>query len=395
VKKTEAVGTVTDGYEKTPSNWGKFLSPRNISAVYLFILIFITFAIWTPQTFLKAETWANLLDTNSLVVLAAIAVLIPLTTGVFNLAVGAEIALAMMLCITLQIPHEQQPDLFLAIGIDWWWAAIIAIAFAVFIGWVSGFVVTKLKIDSFIATLGMSSIIGALTYLISGNKPFATPIGFDKVASTAIPLGGFRLTVPVLILIVVAFAAWYILERTPVGRRMYAAGFNPDGARLSGVNVGRLQWGSLLAGGFIAGVIGVLAGSKFGGSVAYGVGMLLPALAAVFLGSTQFRGGRFNVWGTVLALYVLAVGVQGLLLVKVPKEYSNFLYGLALIVAVAVSRLESTPKRGRAIKQATTFTKDGKAKIIAESSGSEPAQFHPTETALKQDGYEDQGDSLK
>ena len=401
MKKTEAVSTVTEGTKamKSSSSWGSYLSPRNISAVYLFILIFIVFAIWTPQTFLKAETWANLLDTNSLVVLAAIAVLIPLVTGVFNLAVGAEIAFAMMLCITLQIPHDQQPDLFLAIGLDWWWAAIIAVIVSTLVGLLSGWVVTKLKIDSFIATLGMSSIIGALTYVVSGNKPFAAPIGFDKVASTAIPLGGFRLTVPVLTLIVIAFIAWYILERTPVGRRMYAAGFNPDGARLSGVNVGRLQWGSLVAGGFIAGVIGILAASKFGGSVAYGVGMLLPALAAVFLGSTQFRGGRFNVWGTVLALYVLAVGVQGLLLVKVPKEYSNFLYGVALIVAVAVSRWERTGKRTKAIRQATAVTKDGKAKAVAENASEPesmlPPQLTPTETALKQDGIEDQGDSLK
>ncbi|MBO9579086.1 MAG: ABC transporter permease [Microbacteriaceae bacterium] len=357
MKKTEAIGTVTDGVRTSsgPGYFARYLAPRNISAVYLFVLIFIVFAIWTPQTFLTPGTWANLLDSNSLVVLAAIAVMIPLTTGVFNLAVGAEIALAMMLTITLQIPHDQQPDLFLALGLPWQLAAVVAIVVSTLIGALSGWVVTKLKIDSFIATLGMSSIIGSITYLISQNKPFAASPDFQKLAATAIPLGGFRLTLPVIVLVVIALVVWYVLERTPVGRRMYAAGFNPDGARLSGVNVGRLQWGSLVAGGFIAGIIGVLGASKFGGSVAYGVGMLLPALAAVFLGSTQFKGGRFNVWGTVLALYVLAVGVQGLLLVKVPKEYSNFLYGLALIVAVALSRWERTAKRTKAIKQATTL----------------------------------------
>ena len=398
MKKTEAVATMTDGTRavKGPSVFSRYFSPRNISAVYLFILIFIVFAIWTPQTFLTPGTWANLLDTNSLVVLAAIAVLIPLTTGVFNLAIGAEIALTMMLCITLQIPHEQQSDLFLAVGMPWWMAAIIAVVVATLVGMLSGWVVTKLKIDSFIATLGMSSIIGAITYLISQNKPFAASPEFQQLAATAVPLGGFRLTVPVIVLIIVALAVWYVLERTPVGRRMYAAGFNPDGARLSGVNVARLQWGSLVAGGFIAGVIGVLSASKFGGSVAYGGGMLLPALAAVFLGSTQFKGGRFNVWGTVLALYVLAVGVQGLLLVKVPKEYSNFLYGVALIVAVAVSRWERTGKRTRAIRQATTFTKEGKEKLAAEAAAeSDPPQLTPTQTALKQDGIEDQGDDAR
>lgn len=76
--------------DKPPSQWRRLLAFQNISAIYIFIVIFIIFAIWTPSTFLKPQTWANLLDTNSLLVMAGIAVLIPLVTGVFNLAVGAD-----------------------------------------------------------------------------------------------------------------------------------------------------------------------------------------------------------------------------------------------------------------------------------------------------------------
>lgn len=397
MKTTEAVSTVSDaaGAPKPPSQWRRYVGFQNISAVYIFIVIFIIFAIWTPTTFLKPATWASLLDTQSLVVLAAIAVMIPLVTGVFNLAVGAEISFALMLCATLQQTAQEQPNLLFAVGMPWWGAAIVTIVVGALIGFLSGLIVTKLKIDSFIATLGMASILAGLMYLVSQNKPLGVSAEFKAVYQAHIQIGGFRLTLPMIILVVVAVVVWYVLERTPVGRRMYASGFNADGARLSGVNVGTLQLWSLVAAGAIAGVIGVLAASKIGGNSLLGSTMLIPALSAVFLGSTQFKGGRFNVWGTVVALYVLAVGVQGLLLIRVPDVLSDFFYGVALIGAVALSRWERTSKRTRAIRRATTFGKEAKAKLAAEETEDLlPPQLTPTQTALKQDGIEDQGDKL-
>ncbi|HWK20431.1 MAG TPA: ABC transporter permease [Microbacteriaceae bacterium] len=391
MKQTEAIPTVGTADVKAPNQWSRLFGFQNISAVYLFIVIFVIFAIWVPQTFLKPQTWANLLDTQSLVVLAALAVMVPLVTGVFNLAVGAEISFALMLSATLQQTSQDQPNLLLALGLPWWAAAIVVLIVAGLVGALSGLIVTKLKIDSFIATLGVASILAGIMYLVSQNKPLSITLDYKAVTDWYIDLGGFRLKLSVIVLVVVALIIWYILERTIVGRRMYASGFNPDGARLSGVNVDRLQFWSLVAGGVIAGVVGVLAASKFSGNSTIGGTMLIPALSAVFLGSTQFKGGRFNVWGTVVALYVLAVGVQGLLLVQVPDVLSDFFYGIALIGAVVLSRWGGGRRRFRAVRQATTFTKDGKAALIAEAEA-EPSQFHPTETALKQDGIEDQGE---
>ncbi|HWL01792.1 MAG TPA: ABC transporter permease [Microbacteriaceae bacterium] len=391
MKKTEAIATVGLADGKAPSQWGRLFGFQNISAVYLFVAIFIIFAIWVPQTFLKPQTWANLLDTQSLVVLAALAVMVPLVTGVFNLAVGAEISFALMLSTTLQQTAQDQPNLLLALGLPWWAAAIVVLIVAGLVGAFSGLIVTRLKIDSFIATLGVASILAGVMYLVSQNKPLSITLDYKAVTDLYLDLGGFRLKMAVIVLLFIALIVWYILERTIIGRRMYAAGFNPDGARLSGVNVDRLQFWGLVAAGLIAGVVGILAGSKFSGNSTIGGTMLIPALSAVFLGSTQFKGGRFNVWGTVVALYVLAVGVQGLLLVQVPDVLSDFFYGIALIGAVVLSRWGGGRRRFRAVRQATTFTKDGKAALIAEAE-EEPSQLHPTETALKQDGIEDQGD---
>ncbi len=395
MKKTEAIPTV--GNDLAPkTNWWRLLSFQNVSAVYIFLVIFVVFAA-IPKSASRMWAggfWAGILDSQSFTVLAAIAVLIPLVGGVFNLAIGAEISWAVMLCSVLITSPTgtsgTSTGLLLAFGLPWGVAAVITIVCGGLIGMVSGLVITRLKIDSFIATLGMSSILMALTLLVSGNKPLTLPLGseFHQVSSSGIPFGGFTLTTPVIVMIVISVIIWYWLERTPVGRRIYAAGFNPDGARLSGVKVPRLQLISLVVGGAIAGTIGVLAASRFGGTPGYGTPLLVPALSAVFLGSTQFRGGRFNVWGTVLAFYVLAFGVQNFLDIGADTWLSDLFYGVALIGAVALSRWERTSKRTRAIRQATTFTRAGKEKLAVEAEEEavqDEPQLAPTTTALAED----------
>ena len=131
--------------------------------------------------------------------------------------------------------------------------------------------------------------------------------------------------------------SWRVVEFTPVGRQMRAAGGNPDAARLSGIRINRLSWWSLIAAGAIAGIGGILYTSLTGPSLTFGPDLLLPAFAAVFLGSTQIQQGRFNVWGTMLAIFVLATGVEGLELVSGAPWIGDLFNGVALILAVALA----------------------------------------------------------
>jgi ribose transport system permease protein len=325
------------------------LSFRNISAVYIFIAIFVVFAIWTPQTFLSAGVWRTLLDAQSVTALAAIAALIPLVTGSFNLAVGAEVAFAGILTAWMLAKA----------GLPVTASVPLALLAGALIGLVSGLLITRARIDSFIATLGMSSVLLAGVAWVSGSQQILDlGTAFSALATTSF-LG---ITLPVYILVVVALIAWYLLERTPVGRRMYATGFNPDGARLAGVNITRLQIGSLVAGGVVAALAGVLLTSRINtGDPTVGPSLLLPALTAVFLGSTQFKGGRFNVWGTVLAVYVLAAGVKGLQLVGAPSWINELFNGVALLLAVGLSRWERTSARAGAIRRVTSRRARGTA----------------------------------
>ena len=313
------------------------LSFRNISAVYIFIVIFAVFAIWIPNRFLQPGVWRSLLDAEALTGLAAIAALIPLVAGSLNLAVGAQVGFSAIVSAWFL----SKAGLPIAIQLP---AVILAGAL---IGLVTALVITRLRVEPIIATLGMSSILLAGMAWVSGSQQILD-LGPDygKLATTQ--WGG--VTVPVYVLFAVALVTWYVLERTPAGRRMYAVGFNPEAARLAGVGVEGIRVWSLVAGGAIAALAGALLTSRINaGDPTVGPSFLLPALTAVFLGSTQFKGGRFNVWGTVVAMYVLAVGIKGLQLAGSPRWVNDLFYGLALLLAVALSQWESTARRGSAV----------------------------------------------
>jgi ribose transport system permease protein len=217
-------------------------------------------------------------------------------------------------------------------------------------------VVVRLRVNSFIATLGMGTILAAVQSIVSGNTQPVPPINAVWSDLTQINVGGFQ--VVFVYLIILGLITWWLLDYTPAGRYMHAVGGNPDAARLSGVKVGHWVWLSLIGSATISGVAGVLYGSQSGPSLTYGPGLLLPAFAAVFLGSTQFKPGRFNVWGTLLSIYVLATGVQGLEYVTGVQWLNDMFNGVALILAVAFAlwRQNAAARPGRRPPQAEEVT---------------------------------------
>jgi ribose transport system permease protein len=203
------------------------------------------------------------------------------------------------------------------------------------VGLINGLLVVKLRIPSVVATLGMSSVLMAADRFITEGQ-FITPLPADFVALTSGSLVG----VPVLfvILVVVALLTWYLLEHTALGRQMTATGAGIDAARLAGTNTDR----AIVVGLLVSSVLGSLAGlmlvSTIGSAAPNsGPAYLLPLFASVYLGSTQIKPGRFNVWGTVVALLVLATGVKGLQLAGGQLWVADLFNGVALILAVGVA----------------------------------------------------------
>ncbi|QJU56305.1 ABC transporter permease (plasmid) [Herbiconiux sp. KACC 21604] len=314
--------TTRDDGRRRILSWFSF---RNASALWVLAAIVIVFSITIPETFLSPRVWSSLLDTNTVVCITALGLVLPLAAGAFNLAVGAQVGLASILVAWLLVPAGQ----------PLWIAIPLTVLIGAGIGLVMGLLIVYAHIDSFIATLGISSLLAAsITVLSGGRQILGMPEPLAEFGAGRI--GG--LTFAFLVMIVLALLVWYVLERTPLGRRIYATGGNIDAARLSGVRVGAVTIGTLVACGAITSVAGILVTARLtNADPTIGPAYLLPAFTAVFLGATQFRGGRFNVWGTVLSVYVLALGVKGLQLSGAPNWISDVFNGLALLVAVGLA----------------------------------------------------------
>lgn len=308
--------------------WMRALSFRNISAVYLLLALFVLYSLWVGDTFLTTTTLRSLLVEQSVVAMAAVALVIPLAAGAIDLSIAMVLGTGALFVAWLMGTHG--------------WGTVPAIAATLGvgagIGAINAISVVRFRINSLIATLAMFSMLTALgNALTDGDQLIGLTPFFQDLGSTEI-LG---VGLPVLYLAVVALIVWYVLEHTPVGRRVYATGGNAEAARLTGVHTGRIVAGSFVAAAIVATLAGMLATARAGSATSTtGVGYLLPVFAGAYLGATQLRNGQFNVWGTVLAVYVLAVGVKGLELAGAPYWLPDLFNGAALLVAVGLANVQ-------------------------------------------------------
>jgi ribose transport system permease protein len=305
------------------------LGVDRIGAVYVWLAISVVFSIWVPDQFTNVDTAKQILNANAITALAALAVVVPLATRTFDLSFAYTMTLS-----GVAAAH------FVAVGTPLALAVAIGVLIGFGIGVINAIVVVTMRIDSFIATLATGSLIQALITMATGDTPIQDiklAGGFAKIGQTDIS----GITLPVLYAIVVAFAIWYLLEHTATGRRLYATGFNPDAARLAGVRVERLRFVSLIVSGVLSGASGVvLASTLQSGAPSAGTPYLLPAFAAAFLGATQLKHGRFNSWGTIIAVLLLGTGTTGLGLASAPQWAANMFVGVVLIAALAVTGIQ-------------------------------------------------------
>ena len=359
VDVNERVGTPTEhrdpgrGTAAPATRWLSRLAFDKVGAVYVWLAIIVVFSIWVPETFPNLTTAKQILNSNAITALAALSVTIPLAARVFDLS----FALNMTLC-GVAVAH------FVVDGVPLVPAVGLGVLIGLAVGLINATVVVVMKIDSFIATLATGSLIQALITLVTNDTPISDVKlagGFSKIGQTT----SQGLILPVLYVAVVAAGIWYLLEHTATGRRLYAVGFNQDAARLAGVKVARLQFLALVTSGVLAGASGiVLASILGGGSPTAGTPYLLPGFAAVFLGATQLKNGRFNAGGTLIAVLLLGTGTTGLGLANAPQWSGSLFVGIVLIAALAVT----------GIQRRTTV----KHKVADETTPGRPATAGPS-----------------
>ena len=320
----------------TSARLRRWLSVRNIGAIYVWIAIVIAFSIISPTTFPTSTTATSIVDQYAITAMVALSLIVPLAAGVYDLSIGAVLAFAGVLVAYLLQETNISPVV----------AGVAAVAACAVVGVMNAFVVTVLRVNSFIATLGTGAILAAITSALSGDQTLSGRVGgeYTKLATTN--LNGVQ--IPVLYMLVIMVALGYWLERTESGRQIYATGFDPETAKLTGAPVKRLVALSLLTSACISGFAGiVLAAQVSAGAPDVGASYLIPAFSGAFLGATQLRGGRFNPWGTVIGVLLLGTGNVALLISGGPTWTPSLFEGCVLIAAVALTSFEKDAIRGR------------------------------------------------
>ncbi len=305
--------------------------------LFLAATLLIVFSVARPDSFATTDNYRSILDNQTIVVLLAFAAMIPLIVGRFDLSVAAVLSISHVLAVGLIVKQGWSPAAAIA-------ATLVA---ALAIGLVNGIIVVGLQVDAFVATLGSSSVVAgiALAYT-DGQTIFGdVPASFTDLARGQ--LAG--VPQPVILVVVVALVLGLVLGLLPVGRRMYATGGNERAARLTGIGTNRYVIGAFVSSAFLAGLAGVVLGSRLGtASPSTGGSLLLPAFAGAFLGATTVRPGRFNVAGTIIAVYTLAIAVAGLQQLGAPVWFEPVFNGSALVLAVASSQWALRHRRQRA-----------------------------------------------
>ncbi len=310
----------------------------------LLVLLIAFFGIIKGDTFLTPFTFQSLVNSRSINALVALAVMIPLASNNFDLSAASVLGISQVLANGLQTQQN----------LSWLVAVLACIALGALVGLVNGVLVTRVRINSFIATLGSGTFLLGLNQWYTGGRQVVGKLAPDfvmisgKLGSTGIPL-------TVIYLLAVAVVLWIVFDYLPVGRFLYVIGDSPRAAELTGIPAARYVTLAFVASGALAAFAGVvLQAQLLVGQSTVGQELMLPAFTGALLGATAIRPGRPNVWGTVLAVAVLAVAVAGLTQLGAPFFVENLFNGGMLVLAVGLAVATHRRRESRAEAMAQT-----------------------------------------
>jgi ribose transport system permease protein len=297
----------------------------------------VFFSTWqkTGPAYSQPDNYRNILASQVVLAIIALGSIVPLVCGQFDLSVGSVAGMT---------------SVFTAASYARWhfplWAGILlGIGLGALVGTVNGLVVTRFGVNALITTLGSASVVtGLVNWYTNGTSII------QDIPTTLTDFGsGNWLGVPkaLYLLVAVALLIWYLLEHTPFGRYLHSVGVNPESARLVGLRIPSLVLRSFVVSGAAAGLAGVMLLAESGaGNPGVGSGFTLTALAAAFLGATAVRPGRFNVLGTMLAIFFLAAAITGLTFAGAQDYINDLFTGAALVLAVAISAILGRRRAG-------------------------------------------------
>ncbi|MEI8634308.1 ABC transporter permease [Vibrio sp. PP-XX7] len=317
------------------SGMGNFITQiaMRYGLLILTVFLILLFSL-TTNTFFSMLTLQAILSEKSVVAILALAAMVTMITGKMNLNVGFGVTFWHVFVITLQQRH----------GFSWEAAALIVVVCGCLYGVLNGMLVALADIDSFVATLGTGTVIYAISLWHTDGRQIVgvLPESFYQFSGYEV------LGIPVIVfyLIAIALILWLVSEYTALGRKLYAVGANPNTATLNGINTTACYIGSyVVSDGLIAFASVLLASHISIGSSSVGQDYMLPALVGAFLGSTTFRAGRVNVWGTLIGVSLVSVGISGLQQWGTPFFVEPLFNGAILLISITLAGFSQKRKQ--------------------------------------------------
>lgn len=298
------------------------------------ILLIIIMSFISPQ-FRTVSNMLTLLRQAAVNGLLAFGMTLVILTGGIDLSVGSTLGLSGALFAGMVV------NMGVSIPI----ALVLTVAFGMFLGGVSGFLIGKTKLQPFIATLITLTVYRGLTLIYTDGRPISGVASEEFVGSGFIEFIGrgaiLGIPFPVIIL-AAAFIVFYILlNKTVLGRQIYAVGSNERAAQLSGINTDRIKYFVYSISGVTSAIAGLILVSRLNSAQpTLGDGYELDAIAATAIGGTSMEGGKGKITGTLLGILIISVLSNGMNILGISSYYQDVVKGVVILLAVLVDRLQ-------------------------------------------------------
>ena len=285
-------------------------------------LLVVVVSILSPS-FLTTKNIFNVLRQTSVNAIIAAGMTFVILTGGIDLSVGSILAISGAVCASMLVS-----------GTNMIISIIVALVIGAVVGFLNGFIISKGKLQPFIATLATMTVFRGLTLVFTDGKPITLGSGDLAVGGSI-----FGIPTPAIIMIVVFLVCGYVLNNTTMGRHTYALGSNEDAAKLSGLNTDKIKIAVYTISGILASVAGIIITSRlYSAQPTAGNSYELDAIAAVVLGGTSLTGGKGKISKTIVGALIMGVLSNALNLLDVSSYYQMMVKGVVILIAVLLDR---------------------------------------------------------
>ncbi len=324
--------------EKQKFSVGEFL--RNNMAWVLLVVCCAIFAVISPN-FFSFVNIINILNQNAYIIITALGISFIMMAGEVDISVGFAISLNGVVVALLMTKYGMSPVL----------GVIISIVLGVVICLVNMLIAHKLKLQLFMATVGTTTIFQGLAFVLTQSKTISNlPATFKWIGQGYV--GPFP--IPVIITVVLFLIVSFILNKTYIGRYVFAIGGNVEAARLAGINVFGMKVFIAGIAGFMTGVGAVILSARLGSVTAnMGTGLEFTIITAVLLGGVSVRGGEGKISGVVAGVLILAILSNGMQLARLDVYYQFVAKGIIMLAAIGFDVFQLNRKKKATVKVQT------------------------------------------